>query len=42
MDKETSRTKVRFIEPLMSYTCTKFRNFSSHDFLGKYTYFDET
>jgi len=26
----------------MSYTCTKFRNFSSYDFLGKYTYFDET
>jgi len=42
MLKETPRTKVRFKEPLLSYSCTKFRNFFSYDFLGKCTYFDET
>jgi len=42
VDKETPRAKVRFREPLLSYICTKFRNFSSYDFVGKCTYFDET
>ena len=42
MDKETPRTKVRFGEPLWDTRVPEFRNFSSYDFLGKYTYFDET
>jgi hypothetical protein len=40
--KKRQELRLDSEKPSLTYTCAKFRNFSSYDFLGNYTCFDET